>query len=212
MSEYRPVLERAASNAPQPDLDLERVLRRRDRKRRNQRIAAGVVGIAVFVAAVGLVTTFGSTDRTQPGASGGAVTGPAETGPAETGPPPAPASAAPDVVRQGTCTNGARSRLELTKAPDQNWIQVRFEVYRGPGGHWWRITLRYYKGLADPHPQVAAITRRLANDSGEFAVQLPPGILGTQLELVGTTTHNGFLARAVDTATGQVCRADAEIW
>jgi hypothetical protein len=52
---------------------------RRDRKRRNQRIAAGVVGVAVFVAAIGLVTTFGSPDRTQPGASGGAGIGPAAT-------------------------------------------------------------------------------------------------------------------------------------
>ena len=52
MTEYRSVLERAGSNAPPPDLQLERVLRRRDRKRRNQRIAAGVAGIAIFAALV----------------------------------------------------------------------------------------------------------------------------------------------------------------
>ena len=39
-----------------PEGALERLIRRRDRKRRNQRIAAGVVGIAVFVAAFGIVT------------------------------------------------------------------------------------------------------------------------------------------------------------
>jgi WD40 repeat protein len=71
VTEYRSVLERAGSKAPPPDLQLERVLRRRDRKRRNQRVAAGVVGIAVFVAAVWIVTSVGSLDRTQP-----AVTGP----------------------------------------------------------------------------------------------------------------------------------------
>ena len=32
MTEYRSVLERAGSNAPQPDLQVERVLRRRHRK------------------------------------------------------------------------------------------------------------------------------------------------------------------------------------
>jgi hypothetical protein len=65
VSEYRSVLERAASNFAPLDLPLERVLARRDRKRRNQRIAAGVVGIAVFVAAVWIVTSGGSY-HTQP--------------------------------------------------------------------------------------------------------------------------------------------------
>ena len=50
MTEYRSVLERAGSNAPQPDLQVERVLRRRDRKRRNQRIRAGVLGLAIAIA------------------------------------------------------------------------------------------------------------------------------------------------------------------
>jgi hypothetical protein len=59
---------------------------RRDRKRRNQRIAAGVVGIAVFVAAIWIVTSVGSLDRSETSVvPGGDVTGPAETGPAETG-------------------------------------------------------------------------------------------------------------------------------
>jgi hypothetical protein len=75
VTEYWSVLERAGSNAPPPDLQLERVLRRRDRKRRNQRIAAGVVGIAVFVAAVWIVTSVGSLDRSQaPAVPGGAAT------------------------------------------------------------------------------------------------------------------------------------------
>jgi hypothetical protein len=65
VTEYRSLLERAGSNAPPLDLQLERVLRRRDRKRRNQRITAGVVGIAVFVAAVWIVTSGGPSDRTQ---------------------------------------------------------------------------------------------------------------------------------------------------
>jgi hypothetical protein len=56
---------------------------RRDRKRRNKRITAGVVGIAVFVAAVWIVTSGVWFDRTQtPAVPGGAETGPAVTGPA----------------------------------------------------------------------------------------------------------------------------------
>jgi hypothetical protein len=44
---------------------FERLVHRRDRKRRNQRVTAGVVGIAVFVAAVWIVTSDWSSDRTQ---------------------------------------------------------------------------------------------------------------------------------------------------
>ena len=55
MTEYRAVLERAGANFPAPDMPVDRILRRRDRRRRNQRIAAGAMGIAVALAvAVGL--------------------------------------------------------------------------------------------------------------------------------------------------------------
>ena len=82
MNEYRSVLERAGSNFAPLDLELDTILRRRDRKRRNQRIAAGVVGMAVFVASVWIVTSGLSTDRSPTSVGpGGDVTGPAETGP-----------------------------------------------------------------------------------------------------------------------------------
>jgi Tol biopolymer transport system component len=71
-------IERAAERFTAPDGALERLIRRRDRKRRNQRIAAGVVGIAVFVAAVWIVTTGGWTDRTTPATPGPAVSAPRE--------------------------------------------------------------------------------------------------------------------------------------
>jgi hypothetical protein len=81
MTEYRTVLERAGSNAPQPNLELERILRRRDRKRRNQRFAAGVVGVAVFVAALGIVTSVGPLNRSETtGVPGGDVTEPVQIG------------------------------------------------------------------------------------------------------------------------------------
>jgi hypothetical protein len=84
MSDLKALLERAdraVSDVPLPADGLEGLQRRRDRKRRNQRITAGVVGIAVFVAAVWIVTSGGVLDRTETPA----VPGPAETGPTESG-------------------------------------------------------------------------------------------------------------------------------
>lgn len=71
--------DRAASRVPLPADGFERLRVRRDRKQRNQRIAAGVVGIAVFLAAVWIVTSVGSFDRTQTPARPGEETKPAES-------------------------------------------------------------------------------------------------------------------------------------
>ena len=79
MTEYTKLIERLGERYGVPDLSTDQLLNRRDRKRRNQRVAAGVVGIAVFVAAVWIVTSVGSLDRSETPA----VPGPAETGPAE---------------------------------------------------------------------------------------------------------------------------------
>ena len=51
------VLERLAPLFEAPEPSFEGFLRRRDRKRRNQRIAAGVVAIAVFLVPVWIVAT-----------------------------------------------------------------------------------------------------------------------------------------------------------
>ena len=93
MSDPRSLLERESRRFIQQDGAFERLVRRRDRKRRNQRITAGVVGIAVFVAAVWIVTSGGVFDRSETSVvPGGDVTGPAETGPSMTGPTVAPDS------------------------------------------------------------------------------------------------------------------------
>jgi WD40 repeat protein len=116
VNDYRSVLERAGSNFPPLNLELESILRRRDRKRRNQRVAAGVVGIAVFVAAVWVVTSVGSLDRSETPA----VPGSAETGPAgsncvvtrctETGPTP-PAGTAPGTGYLINLNTGEKTQL-----------------------------------------------------------------------------------------------------
>lgn len=63
MSDTKQLLQRARRQFVAPEGVWDSLVRRRDRKRRNQRIAAGVVGIAVFVAAVWISTTGGPFDR-----------------------------------------------------------------------------------------------------------------------------------------------------
>src|SRR3990170_3755676 len=61
MGEYTALFERAAAHYSEPQLSTEGLLLRRDRKQRNQRAAAGVLGVAVFaLAAVGFVRLLGS--------------------------------------------------------------------------------------------------------------------------------------------------------
>ena len=78
MLDLHSLLERAdrtASHVPLPDGGLERILRRRDRKRRNQRITAGAVGITVFATVVSVLMVLESSGHTQINA-GGPGTGP----------------------------------------------------------------------------------------------------------------------------------------
>jgi Tol biopolymer transport system component len=56
MSDVRTILERGVGGAAPPPDGFERMLRRRDRKRRNKRIAAGIVGLAITIA-LGLAGT-----------------------------------------------------------------------------------------------------------------------------------------------------------
>ena len=87
-TDERQVFERVMRGFVPPDDSLERLCRR-DRKRRNQRIAAGVVGIAAFVAAVWIATSGVVGPQREvscPRRHGTVQTGPVETGPTETRP------------------------------------------------------------------------------------------------------------------------------
>jgi hypothetical protein len=198
MSDPRSLLERESRRFIQPDGAFERLVRRRDRKRRNQRIAAGVVGIAVFVAAVWIVTSGLSFDRSETPA----VPGPAETGPAETAPPPPLASGAPDVVRQERCSNGAGVRLELTDTGSSGPIEMRFELHRSPLGHTWHIRIEHSSTLS----RISVVfegTKATMGDSGHLVVQRP--------HIRDRIGVDRFRAEAFDTQTGQVCRVVAGI-
>lgn len=86
MSDLRTTLERGVGGATPPPDGLERMLRRGDRKRRNQRITAGLVGFAVFLGAIWFVATGGPFDRAQTPGGGGVATGPTVTEPTVTQP------------------------------------------------------------------------------------------------------------------------------
>jgi len=58
--------ERAALGMPLPDGRFDDLLRRRDRKRRNQRIAAGALGLAVGLAAILIGSSLIRSDRSVP--------------------------------------------------------------------------------------------------------------------------------------------------
>lgn len=81
MNDRFDVLERFIPLFETPEPSFEGFLRRRDRKRRNQRIAAGTVGITVFVAAIWIVTSGEPVDRNLT---------PAVTGPTSVSNEPAP--------------------------------------------------------------------------------------------------------------------------
>ena len=76
MSDVRTMLERGVGGATPPPDGFERMLRRRERRHRNQRIAAGVVGFAIFLAAIWIVATGGPFDRALTPAVPGQETGP----------------------------------------------------------------------------------------------------------------------------------------
>ena len=124
MIDERERYERAFQQFQMPEPAWDRLIGRRDRRRRNQRIAAGVVGIGIFVAAVLVVTSVGSFDRTQtPVVPGGAETGPAETGPSVAPDPDAegfigvpPEGATPSTPERGELV------LSYWSSPFRMWV------------------------------------------------------------------------------------------
>jgi hypothetical protein len=149
MDDLRTLVRDEMARAGSPSYSFNDLGRRRDRKGRNQRITAGVVGIAVFVAAVWIVTSGGVFDRTQtPAVPGGAETGPAETGPAyeRTGfvglPPEGAASSTPErgelvlEFHGGTPSSDMYSNMWMYADGRLIWRQFPTNVPYGANGYW----------------------------------------------------------------------------
>jgi Tol biopolymer transport system component len=64
MTDPGSILEREMNRVEPLPFTLDGFMRRRDRKRRNQRILAGVVGIALFMVPVALIAVLSTRDRT----------------------------------------------------------------------------------------------------------------------------------------------------
>jgi hypothetical protein len=146
MNDYRNVLERDLARVGPAPFDFDDVARRRDRKRRNQRIAAGVVGIAVFVAAIWFVTSFGSFDRTQTPA----VPGGSETGTMETGPSVAPNPAAEvlgGLPPEGATPSTPESGELVVELANQVWLYADGRVISSV----YDLSLEPYSGLVEQH-------------------------------------------------------------
>ena len=124
--------------------------------------------------------------------------------PAAAPPNPSLASGEPDVVHARQCSDGARSRLELTSLADFGGrIKVRFELHGSPVGHVWRIVFRYFENTALPGYNLVFRGTRMASDSGGLAVVR---------RYSNTLAGDGFEAIAVDAQTGQRCEVRANIF
>jgi hypothetical protein len=145
MSDLKTLLEHAdhaVSGVPLPADGLERLQRRRDRKNRNQRITAGTVGIAVFVAVIWFVTSGELADRTlTPGTS--RPTGPAE--PSVTVP-----TVSPPITTAPYYTPDARSEVDYVIDLNSGEMTPQPEAIIGALGETAeRFTLERYAASSD---------------------------------------------------------------
>ncbi len=100
----------------------------------------------------------------------------------------------PRVVKQGTCSGSATSKLKLK--PDNGKIEVEFEVDQNANGRKWRVTLkrnghRFFRGVRTTHAPSGSFTvnRRANNGSGSDKI----------------------VATATNLSSGQTCRAAATL-
>jgi hypothetical protein len=165
MDDLRALVRDEMARAGSPSYSFNDLGRRRDRRRRNQRIAAGVVGIAVFVVAIWIVTSVGSFDRTRTPA----VPGASEIGPTETGP-----SVAPDPDAEGL--NGLPPEGATPSTPESGELVVelngRVWVYADGRviSSVYDYTLEPYSGLVEQHltPEGVEFLRSSVLSTGLF--------------------------------------------
>ena len=198
MSDLRTIMERGVGGATPPPDGFERMLRRRDRKQRNQRITAGAIGIAVFVAAIWIVMTGGPFDRAQTPAS----TGPTE--PTRPAGPPHPIGVGLLGLPPGGATPSAPEHGELV-------LGFAFGHTSGDAG---RFSLHVYadgrliwRWIGGPPPDVHSastglIEQRLTPEGVELVIAgaLSTGLFDEDRQLVGAPGlhYGGIEVRAGD--------------
>jgi hypothetical protein len=110
--------------------------------------------------------------------------------------------AAPDVVRQGTCSGQSLWRLGLTGVGDE--IRVRLVLHRIPEASYWRIVLRH--GRAGPDPFNYGDGRVFFEGVRSNATCCDPEV-EVKRRVRDLEGDDGFAAKAVDQQTGEVCKA-----
>ena len=115
-----------------------------------------------------------------------------------------PASAAPDVVRTGSCSGPSSWRLGLTDVGDK--IRVVF-VIRHSADNPWRIVLRHGRAGPEPFNYGDGHVFLEGTRTGPY---LSPDIK-VRRGVVDLEGEDGFAAKAVDRYTGQLCRVHTRI-
>ena len=187
MTEYRSLLERAAAKAPALDIELERVLRRRDRKRRNDRIRAGALAIVLMViGAIVFVRTLRSDPIPIPTGQPGATSSP---------------STFWSPVRAGDNETVHRVRSWWDDPVDspEGWVDVkRVRFSDNSGEPWWSLELAAKPpSVADREPGLLMAYGVVLETTGDGIADYVVGIDD------GGPERGDFRVWLTDLATGQ---------
>lgn len=99
-----------------------------------------------------------------------------------------------DVIRTGSCSN--RSDWKLKLSPDNGQIEVEFEVDTPRVGQTWNVTLKKNGNTIF---------------SGQRVTKAPSGSFTVRRLTSNPAGTDSFVGRAVNQATGEVCRGTASI-
>ena len=183
MIDDREIVQRAVRRLVPPEPALERLIRRRDRKRRNDRIAGGIVGIAVVAAMVWAAAASGPVDRTLPPGS--------STAPKPSVAPEAGVPGLPPLGATPSAPEHAELVLELgasaTEGASSLWVFDDGQLI------WWD-----FPQGAVAQPSTGLAQQRLTLEGVEYLRSriLVSGLFDHDLELLGSD-HAPFLSIVV---------------